>query len=155
MVNSVLVLRHIFPVSNHKAFHRDHRRSFSCVGSHVNRKVGLTSIPSRTLIADQPWLAVVVKFQVIFQMLLGCEIFSTLRTVGWTVSCVLVHVNSQMGFLNKSFVTNGTLMQSMVCVQHHVFGKNSSCNKTFSTLGTHMTLGPVTGTCMNSGKCVV
>lgn len=120
------------------------------MGSHVNRKVGLTSIPSRTLIADQPGLAVVVKLQVIFQMLLGCEIFSTLRTVEWTVSCVLVHVNSQMGFLNKSFVTDGTLMRSVVCVQHHVFGKNSSCDKTFSTLGTHMTLGPVTGTCMNS-----
>ena len=107
------------------------------------------------MIADQPGLAVVVKLQVIFQVLLGCEIFSTLRTVEWTVACVLVHVNSQMRFLNKGFVTDGTLMRSMVCVQHHVFGKDSSCDKTFPTLGTDMTLGPVTGTCMNSGKCVV
>ena len=35
-------------------------------------------------------------------------------------------------------------------MQHHVFGQNSSCDETFSTLGTDMTLGSVTGTCMNS-----
>lgn len=55
-----------------------------------------------------------------------------------------------MGFLDKGFVTDRTLMRSLVCVKHHVFGQNSSCDETFSTLGTDVTLGPVTRTCMNS-----
>ena len=63
-------------------------------------------LPSRTLIADQPGLAVVVKLQVIFQMLLGCEIFSTLRTVEWTdILMDTFDMSLKSHFRSKAFVT--------------------------------------------------
>ena len=46
------------------------------------------------MVTDQPRLAVVVKLEVIFQVLLRREGFSTLGTVEWAVACVLIHVNS-------------------------------------------------------------
>ena len=86
-------------------------------------------LPGRTLGANQPRFAVVVELEVIFQVLLCCKGFFALGTGERTVSSVLVHVDSQMRFLNKSFVTDGTLMWSSVCVQHHEFGQNSSSDK--------------------------
>ena len=100
-------------------------------------------LPGRTLSANQPRFAVVVELEVIFQVLLCCKGFFALGTGERTVSSVLVHVDSQMRFLNKSFVTDGTLMWSLVRMQHHVFGQDTSGHKTFSTLRTDMTLNPV------------